>query len=150
MVGDAGEDVDLPGARRVPDARPGKQGPLAGLEAGLRASSNGTVFVVAGDMPFLSGKLAIHLCERVKSEGLLAAVPVSGERVHPLCAAYRVEILEKVSVALDGETRSMKSFLSSLDRVEYIEKELERFGDPEIFLMNVNSPEDLERAWNLF
>jgi molybdenum cofactor guanylyltransferase len=30
--------------------------------------------------------------------------------------------------------------------VEYVEDELRRFGDPELFLMNVNSPEDLGRA----
>jgi molybdopterin-guanine dinucleotide biosynthesis protein A len=36
--------------------------------------------------------------------------------------------------------------LRTLDAVEYVERELRRFGDPELFLMNVNSPEDLDRA----
>jgi len=36
--------------------------------------------------------------------------------------------------------------LEGLDAVYYAEEELRRFGDPDLFLMNVNSPQDLERA----
>lgn len=148
-VGDGGPDAKLPEARRIPDSRPGKQGPLAGLEAGFSASSNEAVFVAAGDMPFLHPELAAHLCRLVEREGLSAAVPVYGGTSHPLCAAYRRDVLDEVSAALDGGVRSMKEFLASLGRVEYIEDGLECFGDPDVFLMNVNSPEDLERARSL-
>ena len=41
---------------------------------------------------------------------------------------------------------SVREFLDSLDGVDYVESELRRFGNPELFLMNVNSPEDLDRA----
>src|SRR5215212_9757676 len=41
------------GARRIPDLRPGRQGPLAGIEAGLDAARRRPVFVAAGDVPFL-------------------------------------------------------------------------------------------------
>lgn len=149
VVGDGGADVNLPGSRRVPDARPGRQGPLAGLEAGLNAAAGDVAFAAAGDMPFLSRELAVHLCEKVEREGLLAAVPVNGGRVHPLCAAYSREALEEISAALEGGTRSITEFLSSLGWVEYVEEGLERFGDPEVFLMNVNSPEDLDLARRL-
>jgi hypothetical protein len=37
-------------------------------------------------------------------------------------------------------------FLERLDHVDYIEKGLQRFGDPGLLLMNVNYPEDLDRA----
>lgn len=149
VVGDGGADAKLPGSRRVPDSRPGGQGPLAGIEAGLRAASNGIVFVSAGDMPFLSPELAVHLCELVEKEELSAAVPMFGGRTHPLCAVYRRGVVEDIASALDGGVRSMKGFLSSLGRVEYVEEKLERFGNPDLFLMNVNSPEDLERARRL-
>jgi molybdopterin-guanine dinucleotide biosynthesis protein A len=146
VVGDGGSDAELPETRRIRDSRSGRQGPLAGLEAGLSASSNDTAFAAAGDMPFLSPELAVHLCELVEEKGLPAAVPVYGGTAHPLCAAYRRDVADEISAALDGGTRSMKEFLASLGQVEYVEYGLERFGDPGLFLMNVNSPEDLERA----
>ncbi len=149
VVGDGGADAELPGTQRVPDSRPGGQGPLAGLEAGLAAASNSIVFAAAGDMPFLSAELAVQLCELVEKKGLSAAAPMFGGQVHPLCAAYGREVAEGISAALDGGTRSMKGFLSSLGRVEYFEEGLERFGNPDLFLMNVNSPEDLELARSL-
>jgi molybdopterin-guanine dinucleotide biosynthesis protein A len=37
-------------------------------------------------------------------------------------------------------------FLEGVDEVEYVGAELRRFGDPDLFLMNVNTPEDLQRA----
>jgi molybdenum cofactor guanylyltransferase len=147
VVGDGGPE--LPGTRRVRDSRPGRQGPLAGLETGLRASTNAVVFAAAGDMPFLSRELAVRLCETVENGNLLAAVPVYGGRAHPLCAAYSREIETEVSASLDGGERSMKGFLASLGRVEYVGDGLETFGDPDVFLMNVNSPRDLERARSL-
>lgn len=149
VVGDGGPDVELPETRRIPDSRPDRQGPLAGLEAGLRTASNKIVFAAAGDMPFLSPKLAAHLCGLVESGSLLAAVPKYGGTTHPLCAAYRREVVDGVSAALDGGIRSMKDFLASLGRVEYVENGLYTFGEPDIFLMNVNSPEDLELARSL-
>ncbi|MGH3088669.1 MAG: molybdenum cofactor guanylyltransferase [Rubrobacteraceae bacterium] len=146
VAGDGGPK--LRGVRRVHDSRPGGQGPLAGLEAGLKASRSRVVFAAAGDMPFLSAKLALHLCGRVRNE-LLGVAPVRGGRTHPLCAAYDREVLADVSAALDGGERSIVGFLSTLGRVEYVEGGLEEFGDPGVFLMNVNTPEDLERARSL-
>jgi molybdenum cofactor guanylyltransferase len=73
-------------------------------------------------------------------------VPRYGGTAHPLCAAYDRRILPQVRSVLDGGVRSVREFLDSLDRVEYVEGELQQFGDPELLLMNVNSPKDLDRA----
>jgi hypothetical protein len=40
----------------------------------------------------------------------------------------------------------MHRFVEGMDEVEYVGEELRRFGDPDLLLMNVNSPGDLERA----
>jgi molybdenum cofactor guanylyltransferase len=53
VVGAGGRSVPLEEARRVSGERPGRQGPLAGLEAGLAAARNRLAFVAAGDMPFV-------------------------------------------------------------------------------------------------
>jgi molybdopterin-guanine dinucleotide biosynthesis protein A len=132
--------------RRISDERPGDLGPLAGMEAGLAAARNRLVFVAAGDMPFLPVKLIGYLLERLEGRGATAVVPRHGGRIHPLCAAYDREMLPHVRSALDGGVRSVRELLNDMDLVEYVEDELRRFGDPDLFLMNVNSPEDLERA----
>ena len=134
------------GVRRVSDLRPGRKGPLAGIEAGLLAARYRAVFVAAGDMPFLTGDLAEYLLGLL-SDDVPAVVPDSGGRLHPLCAAYGREVRPAVSAALDREIRSVRELLESLPGVRYVrEEELRRFGDPDLLLTNVNSPEDLERA----
>lgn len=139
---------NLPGnPRRVLDERPGAQGPLAGIEAGLSAARNRLAFVAAGDMPFLEPGFVRHLLDHLAESGGSVVVPRYRGRVHPLCAAYSRDVLAPVRTALDGEVRAVRAFLGSLDGVEYAEEsEIRRFGDPESLLMNVNSPEDLERA----
>ena len=134
------------GARQVTTERPGRQGPLAGIEAGLAASTDPLVFVAAGDMPFLSGSLVGHLLERMEQSGADAIVPRHGGTDHPLCAAYGRWLLPRAGTALDRGVRSVRTFLGGIGTVEYVEEELWRFGDPNLLLMNVNTPEDLERA----
>lgn len=143
VVGESGYVPE--GARFVPDLRPGRQGPLAGIEAGLSAARCRAVFVTAGDMPFLTEDLVQYLLGLL-SDRTLAVVP-DFEGVHPLCAAYRREIRPLVSAALDKGIRSVKELLRDIGRVRYVGGvELGRFGDPEVLLLNVNSPEDLSRA----
>ena len=142
-----GDGPDVPGARRVRDLREGREGPLAGLEAGLGAASSPAVFVAAGDMPFVPPGLVGFLLDRLRSRRLRAVVPRHAGRVHPLCAAYERGVVADVSRLLDAGTRAAWRLLEGLgEGVEYVEEELGLFGDPNIFLANVNSPEDLARA----
>jgi molybdenum cofactor guanylyltransferase len=146
VVGRGAEAAWLEGVHRIPDERRGGLGPLAGIEAGIAAARNRSVFVAAGDMPFLSADLVGYLLERLGRRGVAAVVPRHRGETHPLCAAYDREILSHVRSALDGGVRSVRAFLEGVDPVEYVEEELRRFGDPDLCLMNVNSPEDLDRA----
>lgn len=144
----AGGDCHVPaGARRISDLRPGRQGPLAGIEAGLLAARRRAVFVAAGDMPFLTSELVGCLLGLLQ-HGVPAVVPVSGEGAHPLCAAYDGrEVLPVAGAALDRGARSVRGMIEDLPGVRYVgEGELRRFGDPDLLLSNVNSPEDLARA----
>lgn len=140
---------DTTGVRYISDLRPGQAGPLAGIEAALTNARNDPVFVAAGDMPFIPEELVGALLELVDGEGVRVAVPCYGERLHPLCAAYRREVLVDLSFSLNLGVRAVHTFLENIDGVRYVEEELALFGDPELFLMNVNSPEDLELAQRL-
>ena len=76
-----------PGADLVRDARP-VQTPLAGLEAGLRASRHPLVFACAADMPFAAdGPLIDALTAAIAGKD--AAVPHAGGSLQPLCALWR-------------------------------------------------------------
>jgi len=140
-----GEGFGTGEGRRVPDIRLGKAGPLAGIEAGLVAARYPLVFVAAGDMPFLNVALVEYLTSRLRTSNQSVIVPYHDGRPHPLCAAYRRDLRLRVSGALDGGVRAVGEFLSGLGGVEYVE-ELDGCGDPDVALMNVNSPEDLGRA----
>ena len=149
MVGD-GPDV-VAGARRVRDLRGGSEGPLAGMEAGLGAASFTAVFVAAGDMPFVPPALVGFVLDRLRSRGLRAVVPRHAGRLHPLCAAYDRGVLPHVSRLLDDGTRAAWRLVEVLgEGVGYVEEELHEFGDPDVFLTNVNSPDDLLRAQEMY
>ena len=141
-----GGAIRLKGVRYITCERPGGQGPLAGIEAGLAAARYPLAFVAAGDMPFLTESMVGYLLERLERSGVLAVVPRYQGRTHPLCAAYDRAMLPRVGAALDRGTRAVHEFLEEMDEVEYVGEELRRFGNPDLLLMNVNSPEDLEHA----
>jgi molybdopterin-guanine dinucleotide biosynthesis protein A len=135
-----------PGTRPVPDLRPGRAGPLAGIEAGLAAASHPSVFVAAADMPFLTRRVVEGLVGYLAT-GARIAVPRYDGRSHPLCAAYDRSALYGLSLQLDEGERSVWRALGHCEGVVYVEgEELRRLGEPARFLMNVNSPEDLEQA----
>ena len=77
---------------------------------------------------------------------MLAVVPRNRGRLHPLCAAYKRALLPRLGAALDSDTRAVRGFLEGIDQVEYVGAELQRFGDPDLLLMNINTPEDLALA----
>lgn len=139
------QDYGIP-AHSIVDLRPGRKGPLAAMEAGLAAARNDHVFVAAGDAPFVPEELVGFLLEHLCKDGVRAAVPRYGGRLHPLCAAYERDVLAELSFALNIGVHAVRDFLESIEGVRHVEDELEQFGDPEIFLMNVNLPEDLKRA----
>ena len=145
----SGSSVDYGlAAKTVRDLRSGQKGPLAGIEAGLAAARNDRVFVAAGDMPLIPKSLVNYLLESISDGYARVAVPEYGGRLHPLCAAYRREVLSELSFVLNLGVSAVYEFLESLEGVRRVEEELWLHGNPGLYLMNVNSPEDLERARN--
>ena len=134
-VREGGEDYGLPGVRVVEDAVPGA-GPLAGLEAGLRACRTPWLLVVACDMPFLTPD-ALEAIKRRRAPGLDAVVAQTPDgRLQPLCACYATRILPVVEARLRSGRRSMRGLLERLGAVRVAPL-------PEAPLRNVNRPGDL-------
>jgi molybdopterin-guanine dinucleotide biosynthesis protein A len=134
----------LPGLRIVPDVLPGK-GPLAGIYAGLLASSNPINIAVACDMPFLSTALLRHMVASI--DGADALIPRTADgNIEPLHAVYAKTCLPAIKQQLDREHYNIRSFLGDV-KVRYMEEAECRRYDPDLLsLFNINRPSDLELA----
>lgn len=129
-------------ARMAPDRVRGL-GPLAGLEAGLRAVTNEAAVVVACDMPFLSPELLRYLAALV--DGHDAAVPVIDGRRHALHAAYSRTCLPYIEELLRRRGR-MRDLLAVVDTRLVFEPEVRAIDPRGLSCFNLNSAQDLETA----
>src|SRR5699024_6710504 len=99
----------IPGTAVTVDAVPG-QGPLRGLEAGLRAAHRAgyaRAFVAATDMPMLTGETVSLLLAECGAgatadggEAADAVVATVDGRDEPLAAVYRTDLWERIDGAL--------------------------------------------------
>jgi len=144
--------TDLPDARSwtsgplriAPDRRPGAATLGALYTAVLEAPA--PVVVVAWDLPFLTTGLLVGLAEGLAQADVF--LPESGSRhgVEPLCAAYGPAVAGPMEDAIGrGDLRA----IAFHDRVRVgilSLEEVANFGNPAELFLNVNTPEDLERA----
>jgi len=127
-------------ARAVADLR-NDGGPLAGIEAGLRAARTPYVYVVACDMPRASAKLGDFLL--AKAAGHDAAVPVLA-LPQPLCAAYSRGAVSKISAFLDRGGRRVTHVMESLDVVSVTETDLAKAGISKDELIDLDTRADYD------
>lgn len=140
------QDVQVENAQIARDIYHGV-GPLGGMHAGLSASPDDANFVLACDMPFADVQLAQYLMSLTGDYD--AVVPSLNEGLEPLFAVYRKSCLPAIeTVLLAGRFR----FKDLLDRVSvnYVTQDDIRLHDPDLRgFINVNSPEDYEKALKL-
>lgn len=123
VIGDPTELAPLAGGddglRIVPDARPGRLGPLAGIETALLvAGTAGWVVVAACDLPDLTAD-AVGRVLRARTEtfddGALPEVVVArSDRLEPLCSCWAAATVTAVSAALDRDERAVHRVVSDL------------------------------------
>ena len=131
------------------DLSPG-HGPLSGVQAALRwAREEGCdgALCVACDMPLLASGLLREILRVAEQTGVAAVAPESiGFRPEPLCAFYSVAALPEVEQRIARGERAMMALLDALDAGRVPLAGVRRFGDPEMLFLNVNTPQDLQRA----
>lgn len=131
-------DIDM-----VPDLYPGL-GPLAGIHAGLKASTSDCNLVVACDMPFVSKDLASFLVNQIADYD--AVVPRLAGRNQPLFAVYRKRNLSILETCLEEQMLRVNFFLTKLN-VHYLdETALPKELDLERIFFNMNHPEEYEQV----
>src|SRR6266849_8716062 len=130
----------------IPDARPGL-GSLGGIYTAV-AAAPGPVLCVAWDMPFVTAALLRALV--AGSEGYDAFLPESDSRrgLEPLCGVYgpacRTAIERQLASA--GNDLRVIGFHGQVKVGTLPLEQVRTFGDPAELFFNVNRPEDLARA----
>ena len=128
----------LHGWQQVEDTRPG-DGPLAGLEAALRAAPPGWLAFSAVDLPFLTPAYWARLLEAVQPGAQAVCGLDAAGRRQPLAALYHTDALDVVAALLDSGERRMVALLDVLPRLEVDWTQLQGFGDQ--LYRNLNTPD---------
>jgi molybdenum cofactor guanylyltransferase len=133
----------------VGDEHPGA-GPLAGIEAGLRAAHNDLVLVLATDMPFVSRPLLCYM--RSLAAGYDAVVPLlphpqTGRPMRePLHAFYRRSCLSVIGrYLLTGHNQAF-AFLPEVRTRDVLQAEIRQFDPDQMSFFNINTPDDWRRG----
>ncbi len=119
-------------------------GSLGGIYSGLKAATGDSAFTVACDMPFLHREVVRLVVGRAEeADVVLPRVAGQWETMH---AAYAKTCLPHIEACLSARRLKIVGFFDRVRVVEVAAAEVARFRAPEIAFMNVNTPEELERA----
>jgi molybdopterin-guanine dinucleotide biosynthesis protein A len=122
-------------------------GPLGGIVTALRRASTETVFIVACDMPFLNADLIRDMAAALAEFDAVAAKP--GGKFEPLHAVYHRRVLPVIEARVAAGDYSVHRLLESLRVKSLCEPELSRYPDWRTIFLNVNTPEQFQRAQQL-
>ncbi|TFW13257.1 molybdenum cofactor guanylyltransferase MobA [Massilia arenosa] len=123
------------------DTTPGYAGPLAGMEAGLRACATPLMLTAPCDSPFLPADLAARLLDALQAQGadLAVAVTIEGKRrqPHPVFCLMRRALLPSLSDYLADGGRKIDAWYASHKVAEVV------FEDDGAF-RNINTLDELQ------
>jgi molybdenum cofactor guanylyltransferase len=131
------------GLSMVGDVYPDR-GSLGGIYSGLRAAAGQAALTVACDMPFLHPEV-VKLVAKRAGEGDVV-IPCVGSQLETMHAAYGKACLPHIEARLQAGRLKIVDFFRDVRVVEIAEADVARFRDPQIAFMNVNTPDELERA----
>lgn len=129
--------------RVVDDVRPGRRGPLAGLETALQHAQGRDVGLVAVDQPFLRA----DTLQRLFAVDGDAVVPVDEGWDQVTCAVYREPCLAMARSAFDtGGDRSLQHLVHAVDAGRVDPPVWRSWGEDGRSWYSVDTPEALEEG----
>lgn len=135
------DDTELPeGIRKVADNFPGK-GPLAGIEASMKAAATPYIFVFGGDMPWLSEEIIKRQAAEFLAFPADVLVPRINSLPEPLHAIYNCRLQPSLEALLMSGDRSAVIDFIGQTRVRYFD--LPASAEATRAFTNINTPEDL-------
>jgi molybdopterin-guanine dinucleotide biosynthesis protein A len=111
---------------------------------GLKAAAGRAALTVACDMPFLHPGVVRLVADRA-GEGDVV-IPRVGSQLETMHAAYSKACLPHIEERLIAGHLKIVEFFERVRVVEITEADVARFRDPHVAFMNVNTPDELERA----
>jgi len=131
------------GFKTIPDHYMAK-GPMAGIHACLRASSNEHNFVVSVDTPFVSPGFINYIFEQRKNK-LIAAPWYRDDHFEPLCAYYNRQAFELMEEFFEKGNYKLPDLFKAIPFAAVKIDETMPHYHPMLF-HNINTEEDLAAA----
>jgi molybdenum cofactor guanylyltransferase len=136
--------------QNIPDNHE-RWGALGGIQASLAACQSEWAVIVACDLPFVTAELFARLWQfsrQTDAEVFDAIVPIQPDkRPQPLCALYRRESCSAAAEQLVAAGEHKPRALLAKVRTRWVNfDELSDLPGAESFFLNVNTPNDYERA----
>ena len=131
---------------RVIDILPGA-GPLSGLHAALTLIPYGGVFLVAADLPYACPRAAKRIIELCGDKDA-CIIRHSGTKLEPLFGYYKKSLLRPCEEAITSGDYRMSAILADAGTRYVTPYELGELWDEKLIL-NINYPEDYEKARNI-
>jgi molybdenum cofactor guanylyltransferase len=131
----------IEGARLIEDTVP-DSGPMGGVHAALEAAVHDAVFVLAGDMPYVTAPFAAYLLQLSRDADFV--VPRTERGYHPLCAVYTRACVEPLARRLARRELKMIDLRADVRVRVVAASEIQEFGDCRRLLANVNTPAEYE------
>lgn len=125
------------------DVIPGK-GSLGGLYTGLIKAKNHYCFFVPCDMPFLNTKVIDYLLSSLDEHDIV--IPRINGHLEPMHAIYSKKCIPFIQTLLEGDDLKIKQLFAEVDTFEISEDCIRNFDPAFDFIINVNTPEDFEKA----
>jgi molybdopterin-guanine dinucleotide biosynthesis protein A len=120
------------------DVIPGK-GPLSGIHTALKKSTGNSIFVVAGDMPFINIQTISEQIEIAEKHKCDAVIPKIGQDIEPLHGIYHKSGIIMLETILQTENNpSVRQFLNQINTYYWEVKNNQPF-------ININTLEELNR-----
>lgn len=117
------------------------KGPLGGIHSALRTTGSESLFIVAGDMPFLRKEFIAKQIEYFNNIKCDILIPKIDSFIEPLHGMYRKSIVLKLEEFLEtGKNYAIREFFNIVN-VQYLD-----FGGSEESkraFTNINSPSDI-------
>jgi molybdenum cofactor guanylyltransferase len=146
VVTNSPEDFEFLGFPMFGDIVPGR-GSLGGLYTGLKLCERDYGFLVACDMPFLNREVISYMLQRAQDYDVV--IPKVSGLLEPLHAIYSRRCLPYIEELLVEEDLKIIHLFQNVNVLEIPEDDLKVFDPRLLFIINVNTPDDLRKAREL-
>lgn len=134
--------------RIITDYLPGK-GPLSGMHAAFSLGTSERLWVVGGDMPFLSARAVEQMLTLGDPGQYDAWIPFVNGEYYPLHGIYHKNCLQAVSAQLEGGRHEISELLDRINVQQMPEEFFRERGIETHFVTRINTTEEYHHAMQL-